>query len=197
MQKPAFMFASFTLMLALLMSVGCATNPVPKARSFDASTTDRNQGYALLYTLVGKNKDVDKILAIKSVTPSTKALILDIAKLCKDAHTQLELFAKSDPTLNLQVHGLPKYEEQTREAIEATTTKRLLFVSGDLFEVRLIQTQTQSTDYLAHLALMLAKNEKNQARATYLNELSKEAGKYYTQAMNRLALNHGGDNKDK
>lgn len=200
MQKPASSLTSLCLFAVLAFSItlvaGCAKNPAPKAVSFDASVTDRNHGYALLYTLVGKNKDVDQIFAIKSTTPATEAIVKDIAALCKDAKDKLDEFAKADTTLGLAAHGLPKYEQQTREAIESTTTKRLLFVSGDTFEVRLLQTQAQSTDYLSHMSLLLAENEKDPARAEYLKQLSKSAQTYYNQTMARLTVNRASKNKN-
>lgn len=195
MRKRTSLIAMFSLLTSMAVTLGCSSTPSPKARTFDATDTDRNNGYALLYILVGKNQDVDKILTIKSTTPATAATVKDIAKLCKDAKIKLDEFAKEDPTLGMAAHGLPKYEQQTREAIESTTTKRLLFVSGDTFEVRLLQTQAQSTDYMAHLALMLAENEKNETRATYLKQLSKQAEVYYNQSMERLTVNRGSDPK--
>lgn len=183
----------FCLLASMMFTLGCSSTPAPKARTFDATEAERNQGYALLYILLGKNQDVDKILSIKSTTPATEAIIKDIARLCKDAKIKLDEFAKQDPTLGMAAHGLPKYEQQTREAIESTTTKRLLFVSGDTFEVRLLQTQAQSTDYLAHLALMLAENDKNDERAEYLKKLSKQAEVYYNQTMERLTVNRASE----
>lgn len=205
MHKSTAFLASLLLLLTMSLSLGCASNPKPETRTFDATTTQRNEGYALLYTLVGKNQEVDKILSIKSVTPATAAIIKDIARLCKETKTQLDEFASQDTTLGLAAHGLPKFEQQTREAIESTTTKRLLFVSGDTFEVRLLQTQAQSTDYMAHLSLMLSKNEANdplaKARADYLNNVSKQAEQYYNQTMERLTVKRakdisGEENKD-
>ena len=130
-------------------------------------------------------------------TPATKAVVKDIAALCNEAKTKLDEFAKVDPTLGLAAHGLPKYEQQTREAIEATTTKRLLFASGDTFEIRLLQTQAQSTDYLAHLALLLSENDKDPERAAYMKQLSENAQKYYKQVMARLAVNKASDTSAK
>jgi hypothetical protein len=180
-------------LMGLLPISGCSTHPVPKAEVFDASMTDLNQGYALLYTLVGKNEKVDQIFILKNATPATKAVVQDIAKLCRETQEQLDAFAKQDPKLGMSNHGLPKFEVKTREAIESTTTRKLLGSSGDLFEKRLLQTQAQSTNYLSHLALALSANDDNAQRKTFLKKVSQQADKLHDQAMNRLTVNKVSD----
>src|SRR5688572_21080656 len=104
MHKSTAAFAMFCLLASMVFTMGCSSTPAPEARTFDATDTDRNQGYALLYVLLGKNQDVDKILTIKSTTPATAAIVKDIAKLCKDAKLKLDEFAKEDSTLGMAAH---------------------------------------------------------------------------------------------
>ena len=120
--------------------------------------------------------------------PATEAIIKDISALCKEAQERLDAFAKADQTLGMTDTGLPAFEVKTRDAIETTTTKRLLFSSGDLFELRLLQTQAQSTNYLAHLSLTISVNDDNADRKAALEHISKQADKYYKQVMDRLTI---------
>lgn len=186
--SPRLMSLVTLLTLACVLLPACNSDPAPVARKFDATHVERNEGYALLYSLVGKNQDVDKILSIKSVTPETAAIIKDIASLSKATKEQLDAYAKKDPTLGMADDGLPKFEAESRDAIESTTTKRLLFASGKTFEIRLLQTQTQSMNYLAHLSLLLATNDNDNARADFLRDVSKQAEALFNRVMDRLEL---------
>jgi len=172
----------------MTLAMGCSSTPAPRAKNIDATRQQSNHGYALLYSLVGKNQDVDKILIVKKVSPETKAVIKDIASLCKEITTQLDEYVKIDDQLGYDDQGLPRYEVETRDAIESTTTRRLLFSSGDVFEMRLLQTQSQSMDYLSHLALMLAENETDTNRAAYLKEASDRADALFNRVMDLLTV---------
>src|ERR1051325_31144 len=143
----------FTVVFALGL-VGCASVQ-EKVPFVGEKYRTRNEGYSLLYELASKQSNVDKILIVKHAHPKIAALIKEIAQTFGQGKDQLESLAQKDPRLSLKSIHLPPLEQKTRESIEATTTKTLLFASGKEFELQLLLTQVQALDYASHLAKTL------------------------------------------
>src|ERR1041384_3343640 len=100
----------------------------------------RNEGYSLLYELASKQSDVDKILMVKHTQPKIAALIKEIAQTFVQGKGELEHFAQKDSGLSLRSIHLPALERKTRDSIESSTTKTLLFASGKEFDFQLLLT---------------------------------------------------------
>jgi hypothetical protein len=73
----------------------------------------------------------------------------------------LETLAKNDTTLNLHALRLPPGETATRAAISKTKEHELLFSSGEKFELPLLLTQTDASDYGSHPAKIAAENSSS------------------------------------
>ena len=127
----------------------------------------RNEGYSLLYQLMNQNSDVAKILIIKHADPPVADLIKEIASTCGQAKKELEQLHEKDRHLSFEMTNLPQIEQETRDAIESTVTKQLLFSSGKTFEHRLLFTQAESMNYAAHLAKVLHEQEDNANRKEF------------------------------
>jgi hypothetical protein len=145
-----------------------------------------NHGYTLLYELMGKQSDVDKILILRDASEPTQAVIHEIAAACTNAKKQLEVFAKGDPQLHMDLKDLPEAEVDTRAAIQSATTKKLLLGSG--FELKLILTQVSATEYGAFLARTLADLDPDKVRVAWLKELEKNLQDLYQKVVGRLAV---------
>jgi hypothetical protein len=96
----------------------------------DAATIARDQGYALLYSTIGEECDIDKVLIIKHPAPPVADLIKAIGQFSRDAKATLQALAKEEPAVALDNQGLPEVETKTREAISSTTSKQILFHGG-------------------------------------------------------------------
>ena len=129
-------------------------------------------GYALLYDLMGDEKDVAKLRFIKHERPELKQLVKEISARCGEAHKQLEAFGKADSSLNLKDLGLPADEVAARKAISKYKEKALLTEKGKDFEVQLLLSQNEALTYGAHLAEILVPVESVPERAQYLSKLS-------------------------
>ena|SRR5258705_545799 len=176
-----------TSILVLIMALtGC--NLTSQATS---SATDkvraRNEGYTLLYSLASKDSDAGKIFFIKHARLQVVTEIKQISQVYKDAKQKLDDFKIQDPTLNYSVSDLPEIEVKTRDAIEATYTKKLLFSSGTKFEVEFLQAQIRSLDYAAHLAKMIGVNEDSKTRKAYLTEFAKQCDQHHKIIIDLLA----------
>jgi hypothetical protein len=175
--------ACATLIVCTLVATGCSTiqTILPTAAWHQARV--RNEGYSLLYQLVGQESDADKILIIKHADPPIADIVKEIANTCGQAKKTLDQFHEKDRHLNLEITHLPEIEQKSRAAIQATVTKQLLFSSGKTFEVRFLFTQAEAMNYAAHLAQVLHDQEDNPARKEFLATLSEQCTALHDRVM--------------
>ena len=184
MRAPSRLLATTFLSLSLCQA-GCSLfEKEPEAPAVGESP--RNQGYSLLYGLVSRQKDVDKLLLIKSETPEVQTVIKKIAAATANATARLEEFAKKDSSLELEVESLPVPEQKTRSAIESSKTRSLLFSGGSQFEVRLLLSQAQGMSYGGHLAEVVSGLDSDPERKQYLSDLSVELLKLHDAVLGIL-----------
>ena len=174
------------LIVCALAVTGCSTvqKVLPTAAWHKARV--RNEGYSLLYQLMSQDSDVAKILIIKHADPPIADIIKEIASTCGQAKKELEQFHEKDRHLSFEMTNLPQIEQKTRDAIESTVTKQLLFSSGKKFEVRLLFTQAESMNYAAHLAKILHDQEDDPARKAFLATLSQQCTTLHDRVMELL-----------
>ena len=188
---------SFLTKLLLLVALcGCqsskptidATVPVEPVRSdkkpVDAMT--RNNSLALLDELLNEEKNLSKILIIKSASPKLKRLVNDISETAGTNADLLKLVMKQDPDLQLPGNGLPPGEKATREAISRTKEHLLLHTKGAEFELQLLLTQSEALSYGEHLALVAADNESRLDRARQFSSLSTQLKQLHEQVIGML-----------
>src|SRR5947208_832758 len=82
------------LSLAMFLA-GCeAIRPSPQPQA-QPQPGVAEHGYALLFDLVGDEKDVSKLRFIKHERPELKVLVNEISRTCGEAHKALEAFGKA------------------------------------------------------------------------------------------------------
>jgi hypothetical protein len=189
---------SLITMLGPIVFVGCGlfsgTTPdgdaQPEKKQLTAQETQEelslNDGFALLYELMGKESDVDKILILRNASLPTQAIVREIATVCTNAKEHLDSLAKENSLLWLDQKDLPKTEVDTREAIEWATTKKLLM--GVEFELKLILTQVSATEYAAFLSQTLAERDIDEARKAWLEDLAKSFQSLHQKIVQRLTV---------
>jgi hypothetical protein len=163
-----------TAFLAIgLWLVSCASPPpTPPPR---AGGAPGSHGYALLYELLGQEKDVDKLLVVKRERDDFEAVIDAIAEVSARAYEDLGELGEADPGLNLTDTGLPAGERAAREAIESAKTKTLLTENGEEFEIQLSLAQSQALGYMTGLSEALASAEADPARLAFTRTLWRDA----------------------
>jgi len=183
-------------LLALSILCGCAglhsasEEEPAQAYSTHTHSADDSHGNALLFGLLGDEKDVSKLLIIKRERAELRDLIRAISETTGRAHAQLEKFAKADRFLNIKDNGLPPAEVEARKTIAKARTKELLTESGKEFEVRLLLSQDEALVYGAHLADAALKGEKNQERAQFLRQLSNDLTNFQQRVTAMLSSNY-------
>jgi hypothetical protein len=187
--------------LVLLMALsfcagGCALFHETSGVTPAAEGSTNANGYALLFDLLGDEKDVSKLLIIKRERAELRDLIREIAQRCGKAHDELERFARADRTLNLKAHGLPPAESESRAAIGKTKAKQLLTQSGKEFELRLLIAQHEALTYGSHLAGTMVKSESNAQRGQFLRQLSSDLTALEQRVTSMLLTNYNWTTKD-
>jgi hypothetical protein len=179
------------LAATFLLLPSCASIQGDDGTKIKISVSDKSEGYALLYDLVSKEKNVSKLLLIKRDTPQLKAVVKKIAAASKQATAELEKLAKSGEPLNLKITHLPRIEQKSRELIDAETGKALLHAKDVQFEFMLLNSQAEGMNYAAYLAKALAGVETNPVRQEFLRRTEKTFSQLhdevYQMILNRYA----------
>src|SRR5262249_54647970 len=110
-----------TCLVVLLLLNGCQFFAAKSAAASESATSKPREtvnpdstGYALLFDLLGDEKNVAKIRFIKRPRPAMTELLKQISKVSGDAHKQLEQLAKADKSLDLVDPRLPMGEIAAR-----------------------------------------------------------------------------------
>jgi hypothetical protein len=177
----AFLPAVFTL-------TACSSNPASHANGGGGIIHERNQGYSLLYGLLSDESDVGKIFILKSADEPVKTLVKEIGSAAGAAKKQLDGFAKQDKELDYNIADLPYLEKRGRDLQARDDEHTLLFSSGKEFELRLIFTQVQATDYATQLCRGLIEKEDNPPRKSFLKNLEKQSTDFHDRLMKMLTV---------
>lgn len=145
---------------------------MPEAK--EAALEQLSFGYARLDALLGKQRNVDKILWLKSADDDVSGLLDTIATTTGEARKRIGKLIGA--AAGIDVDRLPdaRIDQRTRAAIEATTREELLGAGGVEFEVRMLLSQLEGLRYGAHLARQIAEAEVSEERAEYLRGLAEE-----------------------
>jgi hypothetical protein len=146
----------------------------------------RNNSVSLLYDLLGDEKNVSKVLIIKSDRAALHQLIKTISATAGNGAKQLDELAQADPSLNLHAIQLPVGEKATRDAISKTKEKELLFSSGENFEFTLLLTQADALSYGWHLAKIAAENSSRPEQVKEFTSLSLAMQDLYKQVVSLM-----------
>jgi hypothetical protein len=148
--------------LASATYCGCSADRSTKPEAASATVSKNqellNNSASLLASLLKDEKNLNKILLIKSHSKELGGLIDAISRAAADGEKQLEVLAQDDPGLNLNALELPSGEQAARKAIAKTKEYDLLFSSGDNFAFNLLITQIDALSYGSHLAEIVAEN---------------------------------------
>ncbi len=148
----------------------------------------QNEGYGLLYKLMSDDSQVNKIVIFTRADDSLVKLIKEIASASQAAKAKMDEFPKSDNHIEYDEADLPKLETRSRELQSSDDTKGLLGSSGKDFEVLLIFSQAEATDYAVQLSKALLENEKDSTRQAFLTDLSKQFADFHERLMGLLTV---------
>ncbi len=185
-QMPSIL-SVFSILFAGFLCCGCAHSE-NKQSKHGAQATDKkaeasNNAASLLYQLVSEEKNVSKILIIKSSSKELGQLVKEISKMASESEKRLESLASNNPDLNLHAIELPQGEKATRDAVARTEERELLFSSGKKFEFNLLLTQAQALNYGWHLAKIAAENSSRPGEIQEFTVISDEMKQLYDRVI--------------
>ena len=194
--------ACLALGLCIILGLtACQTSnhasPTSSASTADPAAHNRDHGYALLYSTLSDDSDVDKVLIIKRPAQPVADLIKSIGEFCRNARDNINNLAKEDPAISLANQGLPQPEVDTRAAISSDTSKKILFAGGKDLEFRLLLTQHEALNYISHTASAIAESEPRENRKRFLSQLSKDAAALHDRVIELLETPYTGVPKSK
>jgi hypothetical protein len=158
------------LLFTVALGSACASAP---NRPVDEPGSS-GHGYALLYEILGQERQVSKLLLIKIERDELETVIDSIDTTCDTAYARLGELALQSPQIDLADTGLPADEVRTRRAIAATRREQLLAASGREFERQYLSTQREALTYASRLADTLARREPDPARLAFTRGLWKD-----------------------
>ena len=178
----------FSLIAGLTCGLTNAQKHTPSHAGPDKSKIAvRNNAASLLADLLGKDKNVSKILIIKSNSDELGELMKAISKAAGDGADELEALAKNDKSLNLHALQLPPGEIAARAAMSKTDEHELLSTpGGEKFELKLLLTQTEALNYGSHLAKVAADNSSSPEQQRIFHALEVALNALYQQVVSKL-----------
>jgi hypothetical protein len=190
MKGPSILRLGFLILFSLL-AVGCRLHQYSEEAPVkgEQSTTDHH-GYALLFALLGEEKNVAKLMVIKRERAELRELVQAISETAARGHRDLENLAKADRSVNLHKQGLPTAESAARASITRAKGKDLLIEGAKEFELQLLLSQNEALTYGMHLAEAIAKAESNPVRARYLQQLAGNLRQLQGKVLAMLLANY-------
>jgi hypothetical protein len=193
-QKNLLAGMSHGIRLLLVASIFCGCTQTKHLESgqgpADKKLETRNNAASLLYDLLGNEKNVSKILIVKSNSESLGRLIKAISEQSADYQKQLDGLAGNDVNLNLHVLELPPGEKAARAAAAKTDEHELLFSSGKEFEFNLLFTQAEALSYGGHLAFIAAENSSQPEEVHIFTMMSKTMNQLHDQVIVQMHRNN-------
>jgi len=172
-----------TLALATLLA-GCSIlGPKPSQGTPTSDPESVNVGYTLLYNIVATQKNSDKLLIIKRVSPEVRSVIQEVSKAAGAIDEELKQFAKADPAIKLDHRVLPLIEAKARESAQAERGKQFLETSGKPFERLLILTQSGVLTTERHIARAMRESERNPERRAFWERTTKTFDALYEKLL--------------
>jgi len=154
-------------MIFLMVGHGFARAAEPKA-----SQSTLNDGYSLFYDFCKQESQLSLLLWVKTMPPSISDYAKQISSTATDDMAILKAMGVGDRSLQLDKVSLPSFEISVRQSMADDRKQQLLWgSSGALFVQALTMTQSESTNYGAHVAKVLSETEPNPDRARAIRHM--------------------------
>ena len=175
------------ILLCIVLLAGCAAT-VKVSPQGGGAVRERNEGYSLLYKLMSDESDVSKIFFLKHADDPVASVVKEIAYFCQSSKSQMDEFAKRDASLEYDLTDLPRIEQRARDLEAKDETRSLLTSSGKEFELRLIFTQLEATNYALQLSRSLAEQEDDPSRKNFLTNMTQRSAAFHEKLMSLLTV---------
>ena len=150
------------LLFAIVASLGFLV--LPAQTDDGANKQQRAQGYYTLKKILDQESNLSKVLIIKDPKTGIENFMKRVSEVSGKYNNELDQWFKQDPSLVAKSDGFPPIERKARNGIESATTKSMLLTGDKNFEVRVLVSQIQATDYLRNTFEALEETETSEKR---------------------------------
>ena len=133
----------------------------------------------MLYGITSQQKDLKKLLLVKSESDAVDTVISEIADYTGELSAQLEDMSKRYPALTVETQFLPDVEVKARESITDETTKVFLATKGKDFERRLLIKQLTALEQERHISKVMIGLETADERRSFWKRTEQRFGELY------------------
>lgn len=177
-----------TLVAALLALAvaSCSSSTPQKAPPVTDGHRTIAEGYSLLYGITSQQKDLKKLLVIKTESDAVDKVISELADYAAALNVQLEDMVRRYPALTVETQFLPDVEVKARESVASATSKELLASEGKDFERRLLLKQLSALEQERHIAKVMVNLETAGERKTFWENTEHGFGELYAKVENLL-----------
>ena len=144
------------------------------------------EGYSLIYGITSQQKDLKKLLLIKTESDPVDKVISELADYAGELSAQLEDMAKRYPALTVETQFLPDVEVRARESIASETTKVLLASKGKSFERQLLMKQLTALEEERHISKVMVELETADERRTFWKRTEQRFAELYAKVEHLL-----------
>ena len=177
------------LSIAVVASACSSTQPQQPIPPTDGHRTIA-EGYSLVYGIASQQKDLKKLLLIKTESDPVDTVISELADYTGELSAQLEDMAKRYPALSVQTQFLPDVEVKARESIASQTTNDLLARKGKSFERLLLIKQLTALEEERHIAKVMVGLETTDERRAFWKRTEQRFAELFGKVEHLLEQNY-------
>jgi hypothetical protein len=169
--------------ILILFIVCCLGLPIHAAER----VKDLISSYSMLWNLIDKEKDLDKVLLIKDASPAVEKRLKAITVAFVRLQEGWPGAGLPDPDgLPELERVLPTAEYATRLSMEKAATRAILAARGKKFEWEILMSQEKGLGYAAHLLRNLEQQETNGKRRGFLRKQAEIMKMLHRQVLDDL-----------
>ena len=154
--------------------------------------SDINYSYSVLQLFLDSEQNLKTLrriklfLAFQSVDEKTEQIIDEISETSSQSLKKMNTLLMDEPAIVITPLSDDMTAMATFDSLRTTTVMNLVFTT-DYFERDLLINQAQVLMVISHLARQLSRNETNQQRKAWLNELATDYDALYIRVYDRIA----------
>lgn len=155
--------------LGLVAGLLCMATPLVAAEA----ASNLQAGFYLLHNVCDEESQVHLITVAKTTPADVTDYVNRVSKIADESLKTLDGFEDRDPSLKLDRNPLPQFEQKVRKAIKADKQHNLLFGTTDAaFARALLFSQVEASNYIMHMAQVLADEDPNAHQTRELLKIS-------------------------
>ncbi len=153
----------------------------------EVNPKQRAEGYFGVVEVLEQQKSLDKLLILKKPTANIQKYMKEMSDYSQKVLDELKKWNEGSQKLIAKESQAPPFEKNVRGSIQSSQKKQLILSGAENFELRLLLSQVQASDYLSHAFEFLMDEEPSDSRKAQLEKHKKTFEKFNDRAITILA----------